>query len=115
VPRVWIVLKWAAVVVVASFGLVYLGDDLSVRTRMSHRTATDPVETLSLRPVYAVPRKDGKAEFDFGDPQTQTCVHAIFPHLGYNPCWYLLRASRTPIPITMILSSNAPVRPDRAQ
>lgn len=114
-PRVWIVLKWTAVVVVASFGLVYLGDDLSVRTRMAHRTATDPVETLSLRSVYAVPRKDGKAEFDFGDPQTQTCVHAIFPHLGYNPCWYLLRASRKPIPIAMILSSNAQVRQDRAQ
>ena len=109
------VLKWAAAVVVVSFGLTYFGDDLSVRSRMSHKTASDPVETMSLRPVYAIPRKDGKAEFDFGDPQTQTCVHAIFPHLGYSPCWFILRQNSKPIPIAIILFSNAQAHPGRAR
>jgi hypothetical protein len=22
-----------------------------------------------------------------------TCVHSLFPHMGYQPCWYLSRHS----------------------
>jgi hypothetical protein len=99
----WIVLKWAAVVMILSVAVLFAGDDLSVRRRMARKTATDPLETMNLRTVYAVPRKDGRAEFDFGDPQSQTCVHSLFPHLGYNPCWYILRESGKPIPIGTVL------------
>jgi hypothetical protein len=54
-----------------------------------------------VRTLYAVPRKDGKAELDFGDPETQTCVHSLFPHLGYDPCWYTKRQNQQP---TVILA-----------
>jgi len=33
--------------------------------------------------------KSGKSDFYFLDPQKQTCVNSLFPHLGYKPCWYL--------------------------
>jgi hypothetical protein len=97
--RVWRLLKWAAAALVVCLALLWLGDYLSVRSRMEHKTATEPVQTITFRPVYAIARKDGKSEFDFGDPQSATCVHSIFPQLGYNPCWYVLRESQKPIPI----------------
>jgi hypothetical protein len=44
-----------------------------------------------VRPVYDVPQKNRSTEFLVGDLQDQTCVNALFPHLGYSPCWYLSR------------------------
>jgi hypothetical protein len=35
--------------------------------------------------------KNGKTDIYPLDPLTQTCVHSIFPHQGYTPCWYLER------------------------
>jgi len=23
------------------------------------------------------------------EPQTETCVHSLFPHDGYRACWYI--------------------------
>jgi hypothetical protein len=47
--------------------------------------------TVTVHRYYAVPQKSGKLEFLSTDPQDQTCVHALFPHLGDPPCWYLVR------------------------
>lgn len=92
--RVWGSLRWMAIVTVACAAVVYVADDLSVEHRMAHRTKTDPLETTEVRPLYAVPLKNGRAELDFGDTEAQTCVHSIFPHLGYNPCWYTKRENQ---------------------
>lgn len=40
---------------------------------------------------YAVLQKSGKTEFIFDPPAPWTCVHALFPHAGWQPCWYLSR------------------------
>jgi hypothetical protein len=93
------VLKWTAAVVLLSLILLWAGDDLSVDRRMARKTTADPIETITIRPTYAIARKDGRAEFDFGDPRPLTCVHSLFPHLGYAPCWYAIRESQKPIPI----------------
>ena len=45
--------------------------------------------SVVVRPYYAVPLKDGKTEIMMLSPQAQSCVHAIFPHFGLTPCWYL--------------------------
>jgi hypothetical protein len=95
-----LILLWALGIVLCGLALLYAGDAFSVHSRMSHKTAVDPLETTTVRPLYDVPRKDGKDEFDFGDPVTQTCIHSLFPHLGYMPCWYLNRQNQKPIPIT---------------
>ena len=100
---IWRIAKWAGAALFLSLALVWLGDYVSVQHRMAHQTATDPVETMSVRPVYAVSQKDGKEEFDFGDPQSQTCIHSLFPHLGYSPCWYVVRQSQRPIPIGALI------------
>ena len=44
---------------------------------------------VTVRPYYDVALKSGKSDFYFLDPQRQTCVNSLFPHLGYSPCWYL--------------------------
>jgi len=46
---------------------------------------------VQINKYYAVPQKNGKTEFEPGEPETQTCVNTIFPHLGYSPCWYVKR------------------------
>ncbi|HWF38735.1 MAG TPA: hypothetical protein VG322_09465 [Candidatus Acidoferrales bacterium] len=97
--RVLQVLKWTVVVLLVSLALLWIGDTLYARYRMGHKTATDPIDTIKVRPMYLIPRKDGRAELDFGDPETQMCVYALFPQLGYDPCWYVVRRSKKPIPI----------------
>ena len=90
----------------ACAALVYLADYLSVVRRMAHRTKTDPLETTQERPLYAVPLKNGRDEFDFGDTEPQTCVHALFPHFGYNPCWYTKRQNLQPTVIMIVPAGN---------
>jgi hypothetical protein len=95
----WPILR--RVVIVAAFAVIgtYVADYVSLRLRMAHRTSTSPIEVLNVQPTYAVARKDGQAEFDFGDTEPETCVHTLFPHMGYAPCWYVKRTSQKPIPI----------------
>jgi hypothetical protein len=99
VNRILGVLKWIAVGAVCSLVLVYAGDYGSARYRLAHRTSTNPIEVLKVRPTYAIARKDGRSEFDFGDTESETCVHSLFPHFGYPPCWYANRENQKPIPI----------------
>ena len=91
-------MKWIAIAAMASLTIVYAGDYGLVRYRAA-QTSTSPFKTTGFRPTYAVPRKDGKDEFDFGDPETEVCVHSLFPHFGYSPCWYAKKQLDKPIPI----------------
>lgn len=73
----------------ALLGVLYVGDDLSVRYRMAHRKDSDPFEGVTY--YYATPLKNGRVEVFYDQPQTEVCVHALFPHLGHGPCWYVTR------------------------
>jgi hypothetical protein len=44
--------------------------------------------------------KDGRVQIFTGDDQTETCVRSLFPHFGFNPCWYVKKNS------TQIISQN---------
>ena len=65
--------------------VLYFGDYIVVRLR------SNPTGTCQITKLYAVPQKDGKTEYEAGEPETETCANSIFPHLGYSPCWYLKR------------------------
>jgi hypothetical protein len=83
-------------------GLIYGGDYLYVRARMFHPTPTVPFESLNTLRVLAIPEKNGKTEYevDAQNPeQTVTCVHSLFPHQGYSPCWYVKPRVNRPIPM----------------
>ena len=74
----------ALVVLVAA---VYGGEDLVLRYRMAHNPASPVIDQV---PVYdAAEVKGGKVEFYFNQGETQPCVHALFPHFGDAPCWYV--------------------------
>ena len=68
---------------------VYGGDYLMVRSRIALRGEVFGVVTVN--PYYAIHQKNGKTEYVFKDPEKQNCLHSLFPHLGYTPCWYLTR------------------------
>ena len=78
-------------VVVLSAVLVYAGDYLSVRFKIPNDR--DPFSSVTVHPYYAIHQKNGKTEYDYAQPQTQVCVRSLFPHFGYDPCWYVKRHS----------------------
>jgi len=51
----------------------------------------DPYGSVVVTRYYAVPQKNGKTQFIFDPPAPETCVHAVYPHTGMQPCWYLRR------------------------
>lgn len=69
--------------------LVYLADDLAIHYRILR--SREPFGTVTIQRYDAIAQKNGKTEFDFEAPVTQRCVHSLFPHMGYQPCWYLSR------------------------
>jgi hypothetical protein len=82
--------------------LLYVGDYLSVHLRMLHPKSSDPFESLTAPRVLAIPEKGGKTsyEIDQQNPkQTISCVHSLFPHAGYSPCWYIKPRLHQPIPM----------------
>jgi hypothetical protein len=85
------VLGIAAASLAAMFCVVYAGDYLSVRYRIPGNR--EQFGAVTVQHYDAIQEKSGKTEFIFNPPAAQTCVHALFPHFGYTPCWYLKRHS----------------------
>jgi len=94
---VWVIARWALLGTVAALAIAYAADYVSLRHRLAHQTANDPLEAITIQHTYAIPHKDGMAEIVLAPAETQTCVHSLFPHLGYSPCWYVQRASQKTI------------------
>ena len=70
----------------------YALDYVVLRGRMLHPTASLPLEHLTRRRLLAIKVKNGTYEYELDEinpTETLTCVHALFPHLGDPPCWYL--------------------------
>jgi len=83
-------LAWIAGVLVSLAALLYAGDFVWFEYRMRNAKSNDPLETVTF--YYATAMKNGKVEVFYDQPQTQTCVHALFPHQGYTPCWRFNRS-----------------------
>ncbi len=75
--------------------LIFSGDAIALRVR----SQANRFSTMQVRPYYAVKLKDGKTEYMFTDPQDETCVHSLFPQLGYRPCWYVGKAKTKELPL----------------
>lgn len=69
----------AVIVGIALLAALYTGDYANAKYRISKNTPGDPLEAVKIQPMYVIPHKDGQAEYVFGDPQTQTCLHSLFP------------------------------------
>jgi hypothetical protein len=98
-----------AVVLVAT---LYVSDDLFVRYRVAHRGTQDPLE--AMRFYYATVLKNGKLEVFYDQPQVEVCVHSLFPHLGYRPCWYVSRTKVKVVAVSYLTGfANEPALLDR--
>ncbi len=85
--------------------VTYGYDFASVRRRMNAQKPGDPFDTVTYPHVLAIPEKGNKVEYalDAQSPmETESCVHSLFPHYGYTPCWYVVRRSKSPTPMTIV-------------
>lgn len=73
----------------AAVALAFVVDFLIFRMRVAANW--NPYGSVTVNQYYAAHLKSGKDEFFFDPPQAQTCSHSLFPHSGYQPCWYLSR------------------------
>jgi len=83
------VLLKAALTLVAILVAIYGLDYLVARFHIPR--SRELYSSIVVQPYYAVRLKDNKTEFYFLDPQTEVCIHALFPHFGHRPCWYVSR------------------------
>jgi hypothetical protein len=75
--------------VAAAAGLTYISDFLYLRLKMANKNSTEAFGSVQFFPATQL--KNGKLDIYIESPQTETCVHTLFPHYGYNPCWYAKR------------------------
>jgi len=90
-------LRILAAITVALVALLYAADYLSLRFKFPGRR--EQFGSVTVRPLYIIHEKNGKVEYQFADPQDQQCVRSLFPHFGYNPCWYVSRHTEQQINI----------------
>jgi hypothetical protein len=98
----------ALVLVLALFAIVYAGDYVVVRLRAAYPRLGSAYDSVQMVRMYAIPLKNGRTEYELDAQQpevTLPCVRALFPHLGYKPCWYLRRNSQKPIPMLILIMS----------
>jgi hypothetical protein len=71
--------------------LIYAVDYGVLRYKME--SANPAAAFGSVTSFYGTATKGGKMEIFTDQPQTETCVHSLFPHSGYRACWYISRGS----------------------
>jgi hypothetical protein len=99
------ILKRAVLGMVILVCAIYVADDLSVRHRRSAGRDGDPFDVLVSPHILEIPHKGTKVEYavDVTAPVlSQPCVHSLFPHSGYLPCWYIKRERQGPTPMAIL-------------
>jgi hypothetical protein len=69
--------------------VLYIADYSLFRFRVA--TNRNVLGTITVDRFYSIAEKNNRTEFNFAGSVTQTCVHALFPHVGDSPCWYASR------------------------
>ena len=83
------ILQRVILAVMAVAALVYAGDYLWAKHLMANPSTG--LGTVMVHREWDIPRKDGRVEFDMDPAEADSCVHSMFPHFGYTPCWYAVR------------------------
>lgn len=94
--------KWLVISVLAVLCALYVGDELSFQYRVRGAQSGNTFGAVDMQRMLAIHLKGGKVQYtlDRVQPaQIQKCVYALFPHAGFEPCWYLVRQSQQPIPL----------------
>jgi hypothetical protein len=102
------VLKATVAALVAAAVVLYAGDFAWFEYRMRNTKPDDPLQSMTF--YYATDIKGGKVEVFDDQPQTASCVHSIFPHGGYKPCWRFSRSGIVRISLMMPLRQSGGAR-----
>ncbi len=78
-----------AVALAMLMGVSYGVDDLAVRYQIPG--GRPQFGKIDRNVLYVIHVKGGEIHYEPGPPQTDTCVHSLFPHFGDMPCWYVQR------------------------
>ena len=84
------ILARAVVALAALIVVLYVGDSAVLFVRMGHNSPGAGPAFGTTTFYYTADLKSHQYEI-FEQPQTETCVRAIFPHYAYPPCWYSSR------------------------
>jgi len=87
--------KRIAIIVLGTIAICYAADYTVLQLKMHQNNGADALGSVTS--YYGTALKDGKMEIFTDQPQTETCVHSLFPHSGYRPCWYASRNNVKPI------------------
>jgi hypothetical protein len=93
---------YAAITLLA---MAYGYDYASVHLRVNAQKPGDPFDVVTYPHILAIPEKGNKIEYalDAQSPmKSDPCVHSLFPHYGYTPCWYVLRKSKSPTQMMIV-------------
>jgi len=85
--------------------VAYGYDYASVRRRISENKPGDPFDVVTYPHLLAIPQKGNKVEYELdaqSPMESVSCVHSLFPHYGYTPCWYVQRRAKTPTQMTIL-------------
>jgi hypothetical protein len=80
--------RWALLVALL-VALLAAGEDAILRYRVKRGAGRAVVDQVTI--YEAAEQKSGRVEIYFDHPEVRECVHALFPHFGDPPCWYLQR------------------------
>ena len=83
------ILLGTLLIVIAATVLSYGADFLVFRLRVAG--GRNAYGSVVVSHYYAVAQKNGKTQFIFDPPVSESCVNSLFPHGGVQPCWYLRR------------------------
>lgn len=97
--------KWLAIAAIAVLCVLYVGDEVLFLYKTHSSQSASAFGSVDMQRMIAIELKGGKVEYTLDQvhpAQMQTCVHSLFPHAGYSPCWYLLRQSAKAIPLLIL-------------
>ena len=83
------IIRRVLLAIVALMLVVYTGDYCCVRYKIPG--GRPQFGQVTVNTMYVIHAKGGKIQYEPGDQATDTCVHSLFPHMGYSPCWYAMR------------------------
>jgi hypothetical protein len=87
--------KQIAIIVLGTIAISYAADYAVLQYKMKKDNGANALGSVTS--YYGTALKDGKMEIFTDQPQVETCVHSLFPHSGYRPCWYASRNNVKPI------------------
>jgi hypothetical protein len=85
------------IVIFASVILAFGTDYLIFRYRVFRNRG--PFGSVTVQVYYAIQEKNSRTEYVYKSTEQEACVHSLFGHSGYLPCWYARRHTERAVAI----------------